>query len=197
MSEAKTARELIEEVIVIISPPIDQIGVSSVGLLKEALTALDAEQKIVICTGCGRTANWFDEDDFGSLGSESGICCHDCGKEEFLTIKELRTKLLIAEQTTIRYASDGIQALTMNWDDKEKIKDIQAVKKVLDEALSAEQTLAALSIEQKIVEETAANLLCYMIDNHEGEPLFEQQLQDIGIRFLKSKYNQALKKGSE
>ncbi len=87
-----TARELIEEA--------EKWLVKSHRSYKyliQALAVLDAEQKIVICSKCGRTANWHDEDDFGSLGSDSGICCHDCGNEEFLTIKEVRTKY-VAEQ---------------------------------------------------------------------------------------------------
>ena len=48
-----------------------------------------SEQKDVVCLGCGRKANWYDPDDFDSLGSVSGICCITCGKEEFLTIGEL------------------------------------------------------------------------------------------------------------
>jgi len=45
---------------------------------------------------------------------------------------------------------------------------------------------------EKIVENTAANLLCFLIDNYENTPLNENQLQQIGVEFLKSRYNQPL-----
>lgn len=41
----------------------------------------------------------------------------------------------------------------------------------------------------KIIENTIADFLCYLLDNHEGEPLYEKGLQEIGTLFLKSKYN--------
>ena len=51
---------------------------------------------------------------------------------------------------------------------------------------------------KKLVKETATNLLCYILDKHENEPLGEGTLQEIGVRFLKSKYNKALNsKGGE
>jgi len=46
--------------------------------------------------------------------------------------------------------------------------------------------------EQKMTENTVANLLCFLIDNYENTPLNENQIQLIGVEFLKSKYNQAL-----
>ncbi|KKN77609.1 hypothetical protein LCGC14_0358840 [marine sediment metagenome] len=50
-----------------------------------------------ITRDCGRYP-----DDYGTLGSEGGICCHDCGNEEFETVKSiidtLRTQLAKAEE---------------------------------------------------------------------------------------------------
>ena len=43
--------------------------------------------------------------------------------------------------------------------------------------------------EPGITENVVANLLCYILDNHESEPLSEKMLQQIGTEFLKSKYN--------
>ena len=45
------------------------------------------------------------------------------------------------------------------------------------------------SFSQKIIESTVANLLCYIVDNHENRPLNEEQLQEIGSKFLVSDYN--------
>lgn len=43
-----------------------------------------------ICT-CGRVMTVLD--DFDTLGSDSGICCPDCGNEEFQSITELQAEL--------------------------------------------------------------------------------------------------------
>ena len=107
---------------------------------------------------------------------------------------------LIFEQVVI-WLNNTLTALDAEQKEKERLEDDvikyndicvkeRREKKELKKLL--QQCVAEQKEKEKIVEETTANLLCYMIDNHEGEPLFEQQLQDIGIRFLKSKYNQAL-----
>ena len=36
---------------------------------------------------CGNT--FVEDDDYDSAGSESGVCCPDCGNEKFKTVKEL------------------------------------------------------------------------------------------------------------
>ena len=41
----------------------------------------------------------------------------------------------------------------------------------------------------KCVEDTVANLLCYILDKHENEPLTEEMLRQIGASFMGSKYN--------
>ena len=40
-----------------------------------------------------------------------------------------------------------------------------------------------------LTENTVANLLCYLIDNHENEQMCENKFQEIGRLFLKSEYN--------
>lgn len=45
---------------------------------------------------CGRVMTTLD--DFDTLGSDSGICCPDCGNEEFQSIAELKTELGIFKQ---------------------------------------------------------------------------------------------------
>jgi len=67
--------------------------------LQIQLTAAEAEleeeagkvfttENVYICK-CGRITGDPAEypDDYGTLGSDSGICCHDCGNENFETIK--------------------------------------------------------------------------------------------------------------
>ena len=48
----------------------------------------------------------------------------------------------------------------------------------------------AVTTNDKVVEEVVTNLLCYLVDNHECQPLDENKLQEIGYKFLHSKYNQ-------
>lgn len=43
----------------------------------------------------------------------------------------------------------------------------------------------------KVTENIVANLLCYLLDNHECQPLDERQLQEIGSKFLESDYNKS------
>jgi len=43
---------------------------------------------------------------------------------------------------------------------------------------------------EKIIEDVVSNLLCFLLDNYECQPLDERQLQEVGSKFLKSKYNQ-------
>ena len=65
----------------------------------EHSTAIDicAEDDIVKTTKntmfcqCGRIFN--NQDDFDTLGSDSGMCCPDCGIEEFQTVTNLLSKL--------------------------------------------------------------------------------------------------------
>ena len=44
---------------------------------------------VSICT-CGRVM--FSLDDYDTLGSDSGICCPDCGNEKFQTVGELQAE---------------------------------------------------------------------------------------------------------
>ena len=39
-----------------------------------------------------------------------------------------------------------------------------------------------------LVEDTVANLLCYLVDRYENQPLSEIKLQEIGTQFLKNKH---------
>lgn len=42
---------------------------------------------------CGLVMHQLQADDYGTLGSDSGICCMDCGNEQFVTIEELQAEL--------------------------------------------------------------------------------------------------------
>lgn len=41
----------------------------------------------------------------------------------------------------------------------------------------------------KIIEDTVENLLCYIVDHYENQPLDERKLQEICFEFLASPYN--------
>ena len=43
----------------------------------------------------------------------------------------------------------------------------------------------------KITDDIVANLLCYLLDNYEMQPLSEEKLQEIGNDFLQSEYNKS------
>ena len=64
------------------------------GEIKEEAGKVFTTENVYICK-CGRVTGDPSEypDDYGTLGSDSGICCHDCGNEEFETIEALRTQL--------------------------------------------------------------------------------------------------------
>ena len=51
---------------------------------------MDEERKTIETTcvcDCGLVM--FDRDDYDTGGSDSGICCPDCGSESFLTVKQI------------------------------------------------------------------------------------------------------------
>ena len=47
-------------------------------------------ETVNVCT-CGLV--FFDEDDYDTLGSDSGLCCPDCGNEKFQTIADMQAEL--------------------------------------------------------------------------------------------------------
>jgi len=55
----------------------------------------DLESKTIdnteICS-CGRVFNSFDPDDYDTLGSDSGVCCPDCGNEKFTAVSQLQAE---------------------------------------------------------------------------------------------------------
>jgi len=57
----------------------------------ERIEAMSDERKTVentvVCIPCGYV--FIDEDDYDTLGSESGICCPDCGSEKFISVKTI------------------------------------------------------------------------------------------------------------
>jgi len=48
-------------------------------------------ETVDICP-CGLVMHQANDDDYDSGGSDSGICCPDCGNEEFTTIKQLQAE---------------------------------------------------------------------------------------------------------
>lgn len=46
-------------------------------------------------------------------------------------------------------------------------------------------------MQNKITENIVANLLCFLIDNYECQPLSEEKLQEIGQEFMQSDYNKS------
>lgn len=42
---------------------------------------------------CGTVMHLLQADDYGAAGSDSGICCMDCGNEQFVTVQELQAEL--------------------------------------------------------------------------------------------------------
>lgn len=67
-------------------------------------------EEICFCP-CGRT--FVDADDYDTLGSESGVCCPDCGSEEFRSIKDFQIEVLRKAQKSIydrrRYLADNVR----------------------------------------------------------------------------------------
>lgn len=61
---------------------------------------MSEEQKTVetteICT-CNNVFHQAEPDDYDTLGSDSGVCCPDCGNEEFQTVADLQSQLNEAE----------------------------------------------------------------------------------------------------
>ncbi|KKN33736.1 hypothetical protein LCGC14_0800550 [marine sediment metagenome] len=56
---------------------------------------------------CGRVFNTFGPDDYNTGGSESGVCCPDCGNEDFQTVADLRTELAATKEKADEY-EEGI-----------------------------------------------------------------------------------------
>ena len=46
-------------------------------------------------------------------------------------------------------------------------------------------------MKNKITENIVANVLSYLLDNHEFQPLSEEKLREIGYKFLESDYNKS------
>ena len=57
-------------------------------MIEERMTVATVD----ICP-CGSVMHQCDADDYGTLGSVSGTCCHECGNEKFTTIEQLQAEL--------------------------------------------------------------------------------------------------------
>lgn len=66
----------------------------------------ELEERMTVATvdicSCGIVMHQLDGDDYDTLGSDSGMCCPDCGNEQFATIEQLQAELA-AEQEKNRW----------------------------------------------------------------------------------------------
>ncbi len=62
----------------------------------------ESEERMTVATvdicSCGTVMHQLDDDDYDTLGSASGVCCADCGNEQFTTIKDLQAELATAKK---------------------------------------------------------------------------------------------------
>ena len=111
---------------------------------------------------------------------------HDvlCLLGEVAKLEEIETDL----NNTIGFIEQGIA----DWKSKAEglkleLQDSLNLNKLLDERLT-ELEGQLTEYQQKVTADVVANLLCYLVDRYENQPLSEIKLQEIGTQFLKDKY---------
>lgn len=67
-----------------------------------------------VCT-CGNV--FVDDDDYDSAGSESGVCCPDCGNEKFQTVAINKELLAVCEESLALLENDytGVWGEEKRW----------------------------------------------------------------------------------
>ena len=117
-------------------------------------------------------------------------------KGEFDKYEEIETDL----NNTIGIMQCGLDDYCENLNESSaQVADLQAqLASSHDEVLFIHKLLEKCRVklakhEWVSVEDTVANLLCYLVDRYENQPLSEIKLQEIGTQFLKNKhYNKPL-----
>ena len=82
-------------------------GLQDKAEIKEAKTI----KNTLVCERCQRV--FAEDDDFDTLGSKSGICCPDCGTEDFISVEDLilGKQPLKAELKRLQAIQEGQQAI--------------------------------------------------------------------------------------
>lgn len=82
-----------------------------------------------VCIPCGFV--FIEDNDYDTLGSDSGICCPDCGSEQFTTVAQI-----IKQRDVLLMACEKLSALARKYAAKGYIDEVDAEAKTIFKAIA-------------------------------------------------------------